>query len=80
MEPAPPGRNKKSIPGIGYALKDTKLYLPALALPRSGSKGIISARDHYAPSTPESIVAILFQTPSRIKKKETRGKGTLVKC
>jgi len=55
--------------------KDTKLYLPALALPRSGSKGIISARDHYAPSTPESIVAILFQTPSRIKKKETRGKG-----
>jgi len=34
--------------------KDIKLYLPTLALPRSGSKGIISARDHYASGTPES--------------------------
>jgi len=60
MQSTPGQKQKKAYPERGTPSKDAKLYLPALALPRSGSKGIISARDHYAPSTPESSNLIFY--------------------
>ena len=52
IQPAPPVKNKKAYPVRGMPSKDAAFYLPALALPRSGSKSIISARGYSVPKHP----------------------------